>query len=80
MSGVMTEIVNIFTSGITGIGGAVAEGLSELAQGVFLTGTGDAQTLSVFGALIILFSAISLGFSLCRWIVNMVGSLGARNR
>ncbi|MDE7158803.1 MAG: hypothetical protein K2N74_04430, partial [Clostridiales bacterium] len=60
----------------TGIGG----GLSTLAQNIFMDTTGDTKTLSVFGGLIVIFAGISLAMGLCRWVLNFVTSLGARNR
>lgn len=80
----VTEIITILVSGITGIATGVGEGLSTLASGIFFTttGTGDAATtgLSVLGTCIIAFAAISLGLGLCRWVLNFFTSLGARNR
>lgn len=72
----VTAIIQILVSGITGIAEGVGVGLSTLAQNIFFAGEG----LSVFGILIIAFAAISLGLSLCRWVVNFVTSLGSRNR
>lgn len=76
----VTSIIEILVSGITGIASGVGEGLSTLASGIFFTGTGEAETLSVLGICIIAFAAISLGLSLCRWVVNFFTSLGSRNR
>lgn len=82
MSGtsLVTAIIEILVSGITGIASGVGEGLSTLASSIFFTGTGETQTLSVLGICIIAFAAISLGLSLCRWVVNFFTSLGSRNR
>ena len=77
---IMTQIIEILVSGITGIAQGVGSGLSILAESIFLTGSGEAQTLSTFGTLIIVFAGISLAMGLCRWVVNFVTSLGARNR
>lgn len=86
MSGVeiMQAIVEILVGGISGVATGIGEGLSTLAQSIFLqtTGSGDTQTttLSTFGVLIVVFAGISLAVGLCRWVVNFVSSLGARNR
>lgn len=76
----MTTIIELLVSGITGVATGVGQGLSTLAISIFLTGTGESQTLSTFGTLIIIFAGISLALSLCRWVVNFVTSLGQRNR
>lgn len=82
MSGtaLITAIIEILVGGITGVASGVGAGLSTLAQSIFLTGTGESQTISTFGVLIVCFAGISLALSLCRWVVNFVSSLGARNR
>lgn len=77
---ILTEIIQILTGGITGVASGVGEGLSTLASAIFLSGTGESQTLSVMGTLIVVFAGISLALGLCRWVLNFVTSLGARNR
>lgn len=72
----VTAIIEILVSGITGIANGVGVGLSTLVQNIFFA----EGALSVFGVMIIAFAAISLGLGLCRWVVNFVTSLGNRNR
>lgn len=80
MQSLLTEIISLLVGGITGVAEGIGAGLSELAQNIFMvTGEGGAQTLSVFGALIVIFAGISLAIGLGRWVVNFVTSLGARN-
>ena len=80
----MQAIIEILVGGISGVATGIGQGLSTLAQSVFLqtTGTGEAATtsLSVFGVLVVVFAGISLAIGLSRWVVNFVASLGARNR
>ena len=80
MNAILTEIITLLTGGITGVASGVGGGLQELATSIFLEGTGDAQTLSVMGSLIVIFAGISLALGLSRWVLNFVTSLGARNR
>ena len=80
MKGILTAIIELLMGGITGVASGIGQGLSTLATNIFLTGTGETQTLSVFGSLIIIFAGIALALSLCRWMVNFVTSLGSRNR
>ena len=77
---IVTAIIEILVSGITGVATGIGQGFSDLAEGIFLTTAGDTTTLSVFGTLIIVFAGISLALGLCRWVVNFLGSLGNRNR
>lgn len=81
MTALMTEIITLLVSGITGVAKGIGEGLSSLAQSIFLVaGEGGTSTLSVFGGLIVIFAGISLAIGLSRWVVNFVTSLGSRNR
>ena len=77
---ILTQIIQILVGGITGIAEGVGAGLSTLATQIFLEGTGETQTLSVFGTLICVFAGISLAIGLSRWVLSFVTSLGARNR
>lgn len=79
---VVTAIVEILVSGISGIATGVGNGLSTLAKSIFFetAAEGGTEGLSVLGVCIISFAAISLGLGLCRWVLNFFTSLGARNR
>lgn len=77
---ILTEIISILVGGITGVAEGIGGGLQTLATSIFLDGTGDTQTLSVMGTLIVVFAGISLAMGLSRWVLNFVTSLGARNR
>lgn len=78
---ILTQIIQILVGGITGVAEGVGVGLSSLAQSIFLvSGEGGAQTLSVMGTLIVVFAGVSLSLGLCRWVLNFLTSLGARNR
>lgn len=80
----VSSIISILTSGISGIATGVGSGLSTLAKAIFFetVGTGENATtkISILGVCIISFAAISLGLALCRWVLNFFTSLGARNR
>ena len=86
MSGVqiMQAIIEILVGGISGVATGIGQGLSTLAQSVFLQTTGEGAqavtSLSTFGVLIVVFAGISLAIGLSRWVVNFVASLGARDR
>ena len=82
MSGtsIVTAIIEILVSGLKAMGEGIGSGLYSMVQSIFLTGTGESQTLSTFGILIVVFAAISLAIGLSRWVVNFGTSLGQRNR
>lgn len=73
---IVTSIVEILVSGLQGIGSGIGQALSSMATAIFI----GAEGLTVFGTLIIVFAAISLGLSLTRWVLNFITSLGNRNR
>lgn len=75
---ILSAIISIMVGGITEIGSAIGAALSTLASSLFLVS--DGSELSVFAILLTCFAAISLGFGLCRWIVNWISSWGNRNR
>ena len=79
MTAILQEIISILVGGISGVATGIGQGLTTLAQSLFLAGT-DTKTLSVFGGLVVVFAGISLALGLCRWVVDWITSLGARNR
>lgn len=80
----VSSIIEILVSAISGVASGIGEGLSTLASSIFFQTTGEGSSattgLSVLGTCIIAFAAISLGLSLCRWVLNFFTSLGQRNR
>lgn len=76
---IVTEIISILTSGITGIAQGVGQGLQTLASSVFLTTGDNGTTLSTFGVLIVVFAGIGLAIGLCRLVVHWLSTLGASN-
>lgn len=78
MTTILQQIIEILVAGITGIAQGVGQGLTTLAQSIFLGS--ESGTLSVFGGLVVVFAGISLAIGLCRWVVNWITSLGVRNR
>lgn len=81
---IMQAIIEILVGGISGVATGIGQGLSTLAQSVFLQTTGSGESavtsLSTFGVLVVVFAGISLAIGLSRWVVNFVASLGARDR
>lgn len=80
MEAILTEIIGLLTGGITGIATGIGQGLQSLATNIFISGEAGSETLSVFGALVVVFAGVALAVGLSRWMVNFVTSLGARNR
>lgn len=76
MSALLHEIIALLTSGLVEFGTALGGALSSMVSSIFLTGTGDTQTLSTFGGMVIIFAGIALCISLSRFIVNWLTSLG----
>lgn len=76
---VVSSIIEILVSGITGIATGIGSGLSDLVQSVFFTTSGETTTMSTFGIMIVVFAGISLAIGLSRWVLQFLTSLGARN-
>lgn len=76
MSGVLTEIISLLTSGISGIASGIGGGLQSLVSNIFLNTTETGTTLSTFGGVIVIFGAVALAIGLSRFIVNWLTSWG----
>ena len=77
MGNILSEIITLLVSGITDFAAGLGEGISALAQSIFLeVGVNGATTLSTFGGLIVVFAAISLTIGLSRLIFRWVSSFG----
>lgn len=81
MTGVelVTAIVEILVSGITGIATGIGTGLSNLAKSIFLVTSGETTSLSTFGTIIVVFAGIALAIGLSRLVVKWLTSLGGSN-
>ena len=77
MTAVLSEIISLLVGGISGIATGIGQGLSKLVTSIFLEGTGDTMSLSVFGGVIVVFAGVSLAIGLSRWVTNWVTSLGS---
>lgn len=80
----LKDIISILVGGLVEFGEGIGTALSALVKSIFLVTTGSGAdattTISVFGVMIIIFSAVSLAVGLSRWAVNFLTSLGRRNR
>lgn len=84
MTGVqaVTDIIEILVSGLTQMAQGLGSGISALVTNVMYTtvGEGSAATteLSAFAVMVVIFAGISLAIGLSKYIVKLIGSLGAR--
>ena len=80
MDVIVTSIISILTSGITGMATGIGGGLGSLVESIFLQmgEAGAVEGLSTFGNVIVIFAAVSLAVGLSKWVVNWVTSLGAK--
>ena len=76
----LQEAIQLLVGGITGVASGIGQGLSTLVQSLAYTTEGTTTTMSAFMAIVLIFGGISLAFGLSRWVVNLISSLGARNR
>lgn len=77
---IVSSIIEILVSGITGIATGIGSGLTELVKAIFFTTTEGGSELSTFGIMIVVFAGISLAIGLSRWVLQFLTSLGSRNR
>lgn len=80
MTAVLQEIISLLVAGISQMATGIGEGLSALANAIFLETVGEGSSattqLSTFGGLIVVFGGIALAIGLSRFVVNWVTSLG----
>lgn len=76
---ILTQIINILTGGLVSFGQGLGSGIQAIVQSLFInvdSGTG-AQSLTMFGTLIVVFAAVSLAVGITRKLFAWVTSLGA---
>lgn len=80
MTSLLTEIIQLLVGGITELGKGIGSGLNNCVTSMFLvtSGTGENVTtsLSVFGGIVVIFSAIGLAVGLTKLVYHFVTSLG----
>lgn len=79
MTALLQEIVTLIVSGLNQFAVGFGQGITSLISAIMIDGTGEAKKLSVTGGIIVIFAGVSLCFTLSRWVMNLVTSLGARN-
>lgn len=72
----LTEALGLLTGGLTTVASALGSGMSSYVNGLLIQN----NAMSAFAATIFIFGGISLAFTLGRWVVNFISSLGNRNR
>lgn len=77
MLAVLQEFVGILVGGITQLATGIAQGVSSMAQALFLETTDGAVTgLSVFGGIVAIFAALSLAVGITTRVYTWIISLG----
>lgn len=72
----LTEGIALLVGGITGVATGIGQGLSSLVSSLAVQN----NDMSPFMAVVFIFGGIALAFGLSRWVVNLLASLGQRNR
>ena len=78
MGAVLTELVELMTSGLTEYAAGIGTGMQEFATSMFLktSETGEVAGLSTLGGLVAIFGGVSLAIGLSTLFFNWVTSLG----
>lgn len=72
----LEQMLQILVGGFTTVAEGMGTGISTLVSNLLFSGT----TLSPFMGVVLIFGAVALALGLCRWVVNLLGSFGQRNR
>lgn len=73
---ILTEIIGILVGGLTGMASGIGEGLNSFVTNIFISGSGETQTLSVFGTIVVVFAGIALSIGIGRLVLNYLTGLG----
>lgn len=80
---IVSQIVEILTSGLTSFAQGIGGGISDAVQAMFFTTTGSGEsattTLSIYAIMVLVFGGVALAVGLTRLIFNWLGSLGGSN-
>lgn len=81
MTQLLQEIVTLIVGGLNQFAVGFGQGITSLVSAIMIDPTStDTKKLSITGGVIVIFAGVSLCFTLSRWVMNLVSSLGARNR
>ena len=72
-------IIEILLSGLANFASGIGSGINSLVVGLLFT-TSAMETVSTFATIVFVFAGVSLAFTLCRWVLNLITSFGNRNR
>lgn len=82
VSALASAIMTALTSALVGSNGiltVVPAGIVTAFDALFLTGTGDSQTISNFATVMLVFGGIALAFGITKLVFNLVSNkIGAR--
>ena len=74
---VLQEFVQLLVGGIVELGNGIAQGVSSMAQALFLETTEGAVTgLSIFGGIIAIFAGLALAVGITTRVFTWITSLG----
>ena len=69
---IVSQIIEILVSGISGIATGIGGGITELVKAIFFTTSGETTTMSLFGIMIVVFAGVSLAIGLSRWVLQFL--------
>lgn len=73
---ILGQIIGILVDGLIEFGTGIGSGVGSMVSSLFLVEAEGATTLSTFGTLVVVFSAVALTIGLSRWVMNWVTSFG----
>lgn len=71
------ELCEILVAGVTNLGTGLASGVKGFVTALIYEGTGEAQTISSFMGIVVVFGAIGLAVGLTTLIFNWIKNIGA---
>jgi hypothetical protein len=77
---ILHDVLEILLGSFSQIATAMGGALTSFASSIMVDSSGDTDTITTFGVLVLVFASIALGLGLFRWCLNFITSLGGRNR
>ncbi len=79
MSAVLTEIINLLTSGLSTYAKAFGQSLADAVEAIFIVKSeAGAMSLSTTGGVIVIFAGLALAIGLTKLVFNWIVTLGGR--
>lgn len=76
---IIRQFVQILTGALSSWAQGIGSGIQQAVHSMFFTTVGDAEQLSIYAVMVLIFASLSLAVGLTKLIFNWLSSLGGSN-